>query len=46
MVQIFVMWALKTHHQTAVRHDTDSGVARTFPGGLPAHPEGQNEDEN
>ena len=36
---------LKLNHRPE-RHGESSGVARAFPGGRLAHPEGQNEEEN
>ena len=35
---------MNDNHYTILYHR--SGVARAFPGGRVAHPEGQNEDEN
>ena len=37
---------MKTHFRKLETTCTSSGVARAFPGGRLAHPEGQNEEEN
>ena len=40
------LWDLKNKQTNKQKQLSTSGVARTFPGGRLAHPEGQNEEEN